>query len=204
MVGVVINPESVANPFGSNLLGDVYGRSGEQIVTEYHGKYYPSAYAGNTFSFSVNATTLPVNAATLASKFAVVNPVGSGKNLELIRLDWAYAVATTVVNGIGVYSSPTGAATLTTPGTAVALNFSAPTGAVAVPYSAITAVGTPTQVALVGYTGAITSTAADVNTYNFDGAIIVPPGYTVHIATTVAATTASGFSGTLTWAEHLI
>lgn len=205
MAGVVANPETISTADNTNVPNDLFGKAGERITADLHGKYYTSAYRGEVFGFAVNAATLPVNAATLASKFSVVNPLNSTKVLELIRFDWAYAVATTVVNGIGIYTSTaaqTALATLTTPATAQSLSLGPGIGAVAVPYSALTASGTPAQVALVGYTGAVTSTAADVNQYNFDGAILIWPGYSVHVAMTVAASTGSGFSGFLTWAEH--
>lgn len=205
MAGVVVNPETISTADNTNVPNDLFGKAGERITADLHGKYFTSAYRGETFGFAVNAITLPVNAATLASKFAVVNPITSGKVLELIRLDWAYAVATTVVNGIGVYTSTaaqTALATLTTPTTAQSLTLGPGLAALAVPYTALTASGTPAQVALVGYTGAVTSTAANVNKYDFDGAILIWPGCTVHVAMTVAASTGSGFSGFLTWAEH--
>lgn len=207
MAGIIINPELISVTDSTVNPNDIFGKSGEKIISELHGKYYTSSYRGPVFSYSENAITLPVNAASLVSKFTLYNPTGSGKNLELITLDWAYAVATTVVNGIGLYYSTvtqTAAGTFTTPGTAVALNTGTSVTPVCVPYSAYTANGTPTQLALCGYTGAVTSTAANVNSYNFDGRILVGPGTSVHVAMTVAASTASGFSGSISWAEHLV
>lgn len=202
MPGSVYNPEQTQITDSTNVAGDLYGRSGEKIVAELHGKRYTASYRGYVYGFAVNAITLPVNAATLASKFTIANPASSNKNLELVSLSWAYALATTVVTGIGVYTNTLTGATLTTPGTAINLNTGNPVQAQGLPYSALTVVGTPTQVALVGYTGAVTSTAANVNEYDFDGTIVVTPGNLVTIAMTVAASTGSGFSGYLTWQEN--
>lgn len=203
--GSIVNPQTISNTDNTETFGMIMGKSGEVLVAEARGKYYTPSYRGSVFAFSVAAATLPVNATTLASKFSVVNPVGSNKNLELIRLDWAYVVATTAVNGLGLYySTPvqTAGSTLTTPATPICLNFALSTISVATAYSALTTVGTPVLAALCGYTGAVTSSASAPNSYNFDGTVIVPPGWSIHVANTTAASTASGFTGMLTWAEH--
>lgn len=204
MSNVIVNPVTLSLPDSTTVAGENIGKAGEMLASELHGKYYTAGYRGTTFGFSVAAATLPVNAASLASKMTLYNPPGSGKNLELIHLDWSYVLATTAVNGVGVYYSTvaqTAAGTFTTATTSQALNLAAPVGSVAIPYSAYTASGTPVLIALCGYTGAVTSTAANVNQYMFDGKVIVPPGYSIHVAMTTAASTGSGFTGMISWAE---
>ena len=189
----------------TTLVSAIAGKAGEAVVTELHGKYFTENYRGNVFGFSVAAVTLPVNAATLASKFGVYNPPGSGKVLELVRCDMAYVVATTVVNGVGLYYSTvaSGAAgsTFTTAGTAISLNLGGNSAPAAVGYSAVTHVGTPVLAAVMAYSGAVTSTTVGVISYSFDGSILVQPGTLLAVAMTTAASTGSGFTGMLTWAE---
>src|SRR5258707_247543 len=68
-------------------------------------RYAELAARGQVYAASAAAITLPVNAATLASKFGLYNPAGSGVMLELIECEAHYVVATTVVNALGLYYS---------------------------------------------------------------------------------------------------
>lgn len=171
-----------------------------------HPRYAELAARGLVFSASAAAVTLPVNAGTLASKFGLFNPVGSGKMLELIECEAHYVVATTVVNALGLYySNGTNAtgATFTTllqssvqnqrvgEGPASAAQF----------YSAVTHVGTPALLDLIGGWGAVTDGGATPIRKQWDGKIQVPPGTLLALAMTTAASTASGFTGVLRWAE---
>lgn len=205
-VGNVTNPVTVSQADNTNPWAMLMGHQGELLNSELHGKYYTAAYRGNSYSYSYNAITLPVNASALVSKAGLINPASSGKNIEIVRIDWAYALATTVVNGVGVYTLNavnTGNLTSVTAVTPNPMNPLNPMTSIAEPFSTATAASgiTPTQVALIGYTGAVTSTAANVNQYNFDGSLIVPPGCSLHVAMTVAASTSSGFSACITWNE---
>jgi len=204
MPGTVFNPLSASEADGSLNPNNLFGKAGEDLVAEIHGKYYTASYRGGVFTFGVSAVTLPVNAATLASVFSLYNPPGSGRNLELIDIDWNTAVATTVVNGYGIYyQAPATAskATFTTPVTPTSLLLGGNASSVATGYSALTASGTPSLAVIFGGNGAVTSTYEGVNHYSFDGKVIVTPGTLIHVAATVAATTASGWSGQLSWAE---
>lgn len=197
------NPTNTSNADGASVTA-LAGKAGEQIAAELCGKYYTRNYRNGVFAFSQAAVTLPVNATTLVSKLGVYNPLGSGKNLELICFDMAYVVATTVVNGVGLYySNGTNAsgATFTTAGTIISGVLGGGGTSVATGYSAVTHVGTPTLGALLAYTGAVTSTAVNSVHYDFDGRVIVPPGTLLAVAMTTAASTASGFTGMLHWAE---
>lgn len=181
------------------------GKAGEALVSELRGKYYTQTYRGGTFVFTRAAFTMPVNAATLASTMSVYNPPGSGKNLELVRFDMAAVLATTVVDGVGLYfsSAASGAAgsTFTTQVSPVSTLLGGSSATVAQGYSALTAVGTPVLIAIMGYFGAVTSTAANPISYPFDGSVVLTPGNLIHVAMTTAASTGSGVTAALTWAE---
>ena len=203
--GQVGAPSTTSAADASNLPA-LQGKQGDMIVSELHGKYYTQTYRGNVFGFLRAAVTLPVNAATLASVYSIYNPPGSGKNLEMLCFDMAYVLATTVVDGVGLYYSTaaSGAAgsTFTTNVTPISKLLGGPSSSpVALCYSALTAVGTPVLADILAYTGAVTSTAANPIHYDFDGRTVVSPGTLIHLAMTTAASTASGFTGGLTWAE---
>ncbi len=210
MAGTIVNPETISNPDNTTAPNNIFGKSGEDLVAELHGKYYTSNYRGSLFSMQVGGAgtgvTLPVQAAAPTSVFSLINPVGSTKMVELVAFDWAYVLATTVVDSIGLYWSTavqTAAATLTTPGTVIPGTLGGTvTAGVALPYISMAPSGTPAPVLVMGYTGAVTSTAANVNTFWFDGRVLVAPGISVHVMMSKAASTAAAFTGSLTWAEH--
>lgn len=198
------NLTNVSNADGTTVT-NLAGKAGEAMVAEIGGKYYTRTYRGGVFTFTQAAITLPVNAATLASKFGIYNPLGSGKNLELICCDAAYVLATTVVNGMGLYystGSNASGSTFTTAGTQIS-NFINGSGSssVAQCYSAVTHVGTPTLAAIMFYSGAVTSTAFNTLHYDFDGRVVVAPGTLLAVANTTAAGTGSGTTLAMTWAE---
>lgn len=207
MANIVTNPFVSTQPAGSTLSNDFTGHTGEKLVADVHGRYYNSCYRNGVYTFTQAAVTVPVNATTLASKFAIYNPVGSGRNMELISCDALSVVATTVVSGLGLYySTGTNAtgSTFTTPGTIINGFLGATMGSVMLAYSALTHVGTPVLATLMQAWGAVTTTAENIMTYNFDGKIIVPPGTVISLAMTTAASTASGITLALAWAEHPI
>lgn len=204
MANIVVSPISSTQPTGATLQNDFTGPSGDKLVSDVHGKFYNQAIRGNVFNFSAAAVTLPVNAATLASKFGLYNPPASGVNLELLCFDACSVVATTVVDGIAVYysnSSNATGATFTTAGTAQNAVVGLGNASKATPYSAVTHVGTPVLHTLMGTWGAVSTTAENVFHYEFEGRCIVPPGCLIAVAMTTAASTASGITLELHWAE---
>lgn len=205
MANVIVNPFSSTQPVGSTLQNDFTGPSGEKLTAECHGRYYNACYRGGVFLFSAAAVTLPVNAATLASKFAIYNPPSSGKVMELITCDAASVVATTVVDALGLYfSTGTNAtgSTFTTPGTIVPMYLGGGASSAMTGYSALTHVGTPVLACLMQTWGATAVTNQNINSYEFNGKVIVPPGTVISLAMTTAASTGSGITLSLSWAEH--
>lgn len=182
------------------------GHMGESLVSELHGKYYTATRAGRVFTATAAAVTVPVNAATLASVFSIWNPIGSGINVEILACDIAVVLATTVVNGVGLYfQGPLGVSpTLTTIGTPVCGLLGSTTVSGAKFYTALTHAGTPTLAALVGTFGATSTTAAARFGRDFDGSIILPPASVISLAMTTAASTGSGITAALSWAEYAI
>lgn len=179
-------------------------QQGAPIVTELHGKYYVVAKSGNLFVAALtSAATIPVNAATLASKFCLVNPIGSGRNLELVDIDIDLAVANTLAQYTLVYQ--TGATAIAGLGTLTAGTiqnaFVGGSGqnSVCTFYTAAAHTGTPTL-----YTTLFGDTAtgeAGNKHYDFDGKVLVPPGTIIDVATLTNAGPASGALVSLRWAE---
>jgi hypothetical protein len=187
------------------------GPAGEALVTELHGKFYPSSRAGNAYILATAAagTTIPVQATNLVSTFTLWNPLGSGKNVELIRYSLAILAATTVVSDVSMYFQPGVGSTQAAPGTLTLLPIrSTLAGSTAIPpvstgYSAATLVNVVGTNLFRGPTlasfGAVTDTVGAVLNYDFDGTFMLPPGTIVTVAGSAAQTSATVQS--LTFAE---
>lgn len=203
LTGNVQTPGGTALAPGSQPASLAVGPSAELIVSDLHGAWYEIAKAGFVFMAAVTAAaTLPVNAATLASVFCIINPTGSGKNLELIDADFASVNATEVVNAIQlVYQTTPGGVTglsSLTAGTIHSGIIGATANSVATFYTAATHTGTPTVYQTLWD---VTATAAGISNthYNFNGSLIVPPGTIIDLATSTGALT--NWVGNVRWAE---
>lgn len=167
-------------------------------------RYQELAMRGKVYTGSVAAVTLPVNAVTLASKFGLYNPPGSNVFLDIIDVEVHYIVATTVVNAVGIYySNGTNAtgATFTTAGVIENGRVGegqTPNGRF---YAAVTHVGTPALIDIIGGWGAVTDGGATPVRKEFNGKLLVPPGTLIAVAMTTAAATATSVSGAIRWAE---
>lgn len=197
----------------------IAGRNGELLVSDVHGKYFTSASRGNLFLAStvIAGVALPVNAANLVNTFAISNPLGSGKLVELVRFDMGMDSATVVVNGIvlgfaywkGTPGQDSKTATVNTGATLTPLTTSIPTliGGIgsqspqASVYTAMTLANAAVLAPLMGLftMGATTDTNAAQLGYDFDGKVVLAPGAVGCFCTTVAAATAAFLS--LTWSE---
>lgn len=209
--GSVVNVATAQNGDGAQPTVAI-GRQGELIVGELRGKYAAASLRGNVFYMStvIAGVALPVNAATVASKFTLWNPAGSGRVVELVEFTLGIDSATEVVNGLAVgfqagVQSGGGA-----PGTLTAID-SGPTS---------TLIGAGLQSVCKGYKAATLTNAAVLPVYplglnfdataagrsgnfayNFDGKFMVPPDTIVTFCSTVAAITAAACG--LVWAEWL-
>lgn len=188
--GQVLNVASANFPDGSDQPVSL-GRQGDQLVSEWLPRLGTATYRGTLFKTSVPAAstlTIPTTLATLASKFCLVNPAGSGKNLVLARFDYFVNSATEVVNVIGITKSTlttAGLGTLTA-GVINNCNINAGLASVAVFYTAATHTDTPVWfMSLIG----INATAVGLfqNSYVFDGSIILPPGNCVDVVASAGA-----------------
>jgi len=167
-------------------------------------RYAEYAARGQVYTASNAAFTMPVNAATLATKFALYNPPGSGVFLDVMDAEVHAVVATTVVDAVGLYySSGSNAttATFTTKGTIE----NARVGEGITPqgqfWSVAVHVGTPALLDFLGGWGAVTDGGATPIRKDLKGKILIPPSTLVSLAMTTAASTGSGITAQIRWAE---
>lgn len=167
-----------------------------------HPRYAELCMRGKVFHFSIAAQTLPMNANNLVSLMGVYNPPSSGVMMEMIEAEAHYVVATTVVNGLGLYwlDAQTGA-TFTTQGAIKSSRLGEGVASACRAYSAVTYSGTPLLADLIGGWGAVTDGGATPIRKEWNGKVMVPPGGLISLAMTTAAATASSVTALLRWAE---
>lgn len=183
---------------------DLAAKGDDQGAAVIVDKYQELALRGKVFSATVAAVTVPVNANNLVSVASLYNPVGSGVFLDIIEVEAHAVLATTVVNALGVYfQDPTKgpASTFTTLGSIQNARLGEGVPANGRFYSALTHVGTPVLAAIVGGWGAVTDGGATPIRRQFNGKLLVPPGAVISLAMTTAASTASGITAEIRWAE---
>lgn len=177
----------------------IQGRQGDLGVSEVHGKYYNANMSGRMYIASalIAGVTIPVNTST-SPTFTLFNPVNSGVNLEVmhVSIGWPAAATTVVATILGSISKQT--PTSTTSLALVSLN---PANQQAVPNAAVYTAATITAITAHIPLFQITSTAdAEVNMfYDFDGRLVLPPGWLITLTSTPVQTGVALPS--ITWAE---
>jgi hypothetical protein len=202
---------SIADGLNAAML---QGKAGELVAAELHGKYYTANYRGLLFycTTATAGTTIPIQAGSLASTFTFINPLGSGKNMELVSYSAAFEAATMVVSDVSLYyqqiiglqTAPTVVTAITATRGSGILGTPGQGNSVVQAYSAATLVGAITKgPTLFGPTTTQSvaggSTGPGLFRYDFDGAVIVPPGTVITTAGTAAQTSAA--SQILYWIE---
>lgn len=203
--GVIFNPYTVkyADGIGTAVQSTV-GQMGEALASPLRGKYGTANKRGKVFTATAAAITVPVVGATVVSLFNLYNPIGSATDLELIDSTFSSVVATTVVDAIGVYQATPAQWAALTASTKGSVNSGVLGGASGAGqfFSSATYATAPVLVKLLyGTAGAVTNSGLNGSTYNFDGKIIVPPGYAISLLSTTAANDTSGITMDLTWLE---
>lgn len=213
MAGTITNPTTIDTPDNQTFVNNVFGRAGEQISADLHGRYYTQTYRGEMFYATTVAATAPaLYTATGVTSMGIWNPANSGKNLVISRMVLGPVTAASAACMVGY-------AIVTNAGSAVAT---------AAPISSFTAlssslrgsglVGTPsTSVALVctgatviaptqfipafGWTTDVITTSSEGNAFidETEGKIIVPPGTAIFVASSVANTGTANYG--LWWYE---
>lgn len=211
-VAVVQNPGVVQNT-DSQTVNLSAGHQGDLLVSDVHAKHGNAAARGNLFfaSSPLAGSVVPLSAANQVVKFALWNPIGSGKNVELHDFSWQqFGTGTEIVTQIGLafqtaVSSGVPSAQ-TTKGVGGPFNAQLGLGQASVCtfWTVMTmanpAIGNGYQHFWLFNTPLATTATSNSGVYSFDGKIIMPPDT---ICTPVAALTGTEIEAcmTLTWAE---
>ena len=181
---------------------------GALLSNQHGGQYAELVRQGHCYYASAAAQTIPVQGATPTSLFSIYNPAGSNVNLEMIEVNAVPVLATTVVDVIGVYWN-------TPAQTAAMIAANAPTAGVVkncllngssgqgVFYTSFVTAA-PVLARLIGGWGAVSANYLGQVMKDFEGALIVPPGVSIHLMMSTAASTASGITLDALWAEILL
>ena len=180
------------------------GNTGELITQNLHADGYEAAARGQIYSGSNSAAvTTSAGFATTHTGFCLSNPLASGKNLVLMRVKYGVIVAQAAALSIGLQTGYHAATNVvhTTPMVPLS-NFVGNPAGVGLLDSAATLPIAPTRIILLDtlLTGAITTVPIGGNQYDFNGALVIPPGGFVATYTSVASTAASLVFG-FTWEE---
>ena len=182
------------------------GKSGEVSIAEAHGRYYEATYRKQLFTAYAGGVVVTL-ANTTATGLILLNPLGNNKNCVLQKTGGFIAVTSASTTGIvlGTFQQnalPTGLTAIT-----IQSNFIATTpGATAAAYSAATIANAQTPLkTLLHNTAAIGTTGEDQGwELDFEGSVIVPPGFGVSLVALGAATAASSVFADLSWEEVAI
>ena len=186
------NPNATQNPDGSSATA-LTDRHGALLVRQLGGQRFAAASRGNVFysGSAVAGTTIPVYptaANSLASKGGIVNPAGSGRNMELIAV--SVANITNVIGAVlplylGLQLNPSGNGLALTAVTKNAAAVASPLGGsgggvpVGYAYSAATAHFTSTtpvnDAAWYPWGNLETAVGTAPGTAYFDGEIVMGP-----------------------------
>lgn len=173
------------------------GGTGEQIVSELHGRYYEQSLRGGMYGITGALTTTTAGGLATFTGLIVGNPVGSGVNLAVNKCFVSQGAALTAETEIGImYGLNTTTASLT-------IFNRNPVG----PPSKCNANAGQTITAMTAFivwagsgSGAITVPGIiPVNGVDFEGSLIIPPGYAFASYTSRVTTTALMFS--FAWEE---
>lgn len=162
------------------------------------------ARLGNVYS-AANQTAATLSAlSTTATGLILSNPYGSGKNLAIITVTWAFSTAPAGASVVGIAMSPSVSQTQvthTTPATVqnnLLAGTQGPVGVGKVDVAATT-VGTPVWIRQLGGPVAASQINPPYIRDDIDGALILVPGTSIQLAYTTTA--AVGF-GSITWLEY--
>jgi hypothetical protein len=214
LVGVTSNPGNVSNRLGSQAAGGFSGEGG-LLVAPSRGAYGAMAAGGNVFfaSSPLAGSVVPLSATNQVVKFALWNPAGSGKNVELIKFSWQqYGSGTEIVTQLGLaFQSKVSASGLPSAQTTQAVGgpFNAIIGggnaSVCSFWTVMTmanpAIGNSYQHMWLMNSVLATTVTDQSKIINFDGSVIMPPDT---IVTPVSALTGTEIEAamTLVWAEY--
>jgi hypothetical protein len=192
---------------GTNLTPFRQGKTGEQVVSQAHGKYFEPSHRGVLFTAGEQgAGTAPGTALGTTAAFCLYNPQGSGKRLAIKKVRVAYFSGTL---GAGVlYHSVNNTATQTAPSSGTSItpvcadvgNTATPVGKAGVGQTVVQ----PTiygPMCTLGAEASGTALQPAACAEDVDGEIVVEPGCTYQLQGVAAAGTSPKITMSVTWEE---
>ncbi len=216
LTGQVINPGATSLGTGSTAAAGM-SREGGMLNASSRGQYGAITANGNTFfaSSPLAGSVVPLSATNQVVKFALWNPAGSGKVVELIKFSWQqFGTGTEIVTQLGLAFQPNVSVTgvpsaQTTSGVGGPFNGriapGASSGSVCTFWTVMTmanpAIGVSYQHLWLMNTPLATTVTDQSKIFDFGGSIIMPPDT---IVTPVAALTGTEIEAcmSLVWAEY--
>lgn len=176
------------------------GKQGEQLVSELHGRYYEQTYRGNQYGLNGALTTTTAAGAATFTGLLVGNPATSGVNVAVGKCYATQGAALTAATMVGVMYGPSTTAITASLTTIFNRNPLGPASkCVATAGQTITA---PTAFIVFGGSGSGAITVPlliPAVGYDFEGSLIIPPGYFLASYTSLVSTAALLF--TFNWEE---
>jgi hypothetical protein len=214
---VVQNP-AVNQIQDTSLAPLAVGRQNDLLVSQIHGKYGVAAHRGMLFQAAATtaASTIAIVTTTSACTFSIVNPAGSGINMELCRftlgilgagpgtannVGFSLVPPTNAISGVTKMPDP-----ITAGGHAVNCSGTAPQGYVAsvITYASALTVAANWGVPMFWFPATWQITAAVATTpmfYDFDGTLILPPGWSAALVASTAWAANTVVPG-VSWIEY--
>jgi hypothetical protein len=162
-----------------------------------------AARIGQAFFAATQTAVTLSGLSTTATGLILVNPVGSGKNLSVQTVNWAFSTAPAGASVVGIAMSPAVSATAVTLTTPLQVQdarlFGTAGTAVGRACSAATTVGTPVWARFLGGPVAASQISPPYIRDDIDGAIVLQPGTSIQLA---FLTTAAVGMGSITWTEY--
>ncbi len=191
------------------------GRTGEQVVTELHGRYYEQGVRGLIYWATMTAgVILPAAANTTNNPMTLANPAGSGKNVSLVSFDMEFTTLNATV-GSGAYGLYVNTNTIAAAVSGTAITpISGIVGSNYVPvakaFSTSTIPAAPTLLKafgfkLVGGVAAAVPISGNPSMHiDFDGTAILTPGTAITPQLSAADTTNATVLCSFCWEEVVI
>ncbi len=194
-----VGPQAVAAGDGTDISSRA-GRTGDQIVSELHGRYFEQMRSGKMFSAANQAAqATSVALATTYTGILLYNPVNSGKLLVPNKIKYALSAAPAALSNVGLLAgfAATGGVTAQTVKLTVQSNQignSALGVGLALSSATIT---TPTYIAQMFDSNPATALSSPVPLLDLEGVFGILPGGFIGVAT---LTTLTGY-GFMSWEE---
>lgn len=179
-----VNQPTSSNPFSARG-----GQLGDTIVSELHGRYFEQTYNQNMFGIQGTAVTTTAGGNATFTGLAVGNPSTSGYYLVLNKVKVNQVAALTAATTIGVMYGP---GSITASLTTIANRYGGGRASVMTATAGQT-ITAPTLWTLIGSSGSgamTTPLLIPALSIDFEGSIVIPPGYFIASYTSAVSTTA--------------